>query len=57
MTAREVTSAFARAYPSTLGDDTLVFWISEIEGTIFEEIVLTHEGAHAPSFESTRPLL
>jgi len=47
MTAREVIRSFREAYPSSLGEDTLVLWISELEGMILSEIVMTHEGGEA----------
>lgn len=52
MTARGVISSFMRDVPTLLDEETLAYWISEIEGTIISEVVLTHEGAPdgAPEF-------
>ena len=45
MTAREAVELFRESYPTSLGEDTLYGWVSELEGQIVSELVLTHEGA------------
>jgi len=45
LTAREAIDSFRSQYPSSVGEDVLISWISELEGTIVGEIVMTHEGA------------
>lgn len=44
MTAREVVEAFRDASRVPINEDVLVAWINEIEGHIYYDIVLNHEG-------------
>ncbi|MBR6917242.1 MAG: hypothetical protein IKN38_03575 [Clostridia bacterium] len=45
MTSREAVSSFRDMYPVEFTDDVLTGWVSELEGMIINEIVLTHDGA------------
>ncbi len=48
MTAREAINAFCDAYPTSLGEDVLISWLNELEGAVYEELILTHEGERSP---------
>lgn len=43
MTIQDVLSYMANMKPSSVGDDVLVRWISELEGKIYHEVVSWHE--------------
>ena len=45
MTVREVLDIVMNLTPSKYGEDTLRRWLKIVEGTIFHDVVLTHEGA------------
>ena len=50
MTAREAVRSYRETWPDDVAEDTLACWVSEIEATIFFEIVATHEGAPEEPF-------
>lgn len=45
MTVREVLDIVMNLTPSKYGEDTLRRWLKIVEGTIFHDVVLSHEGA------------
>ncbi len=48
MTVREAVAQFKDAVPTSLGEDTLVSWLNELEGAVYEELIMTHEGETFP---------
>ena len=48
MTPRGAIGAFRETCPCGIGEDTLFSWLSELEGTIREELTRTHEGTEDP---------
>lgn len=43
MTINELISEVDELKPNTYGDEQKLKWINKVEGTIFKEIILTHE--------------
>lgn len=50
MTIDEAINTVDRLKPNQYEYETKVHWLSKLDGMIFKEVILTHEGCHAKRF-------
>lgn len=51
MTLIEAINRIDTLKPNTYGQETKMYWLSNLDGIIFEKIIKTHEGAEISEFE------
>ena len=50
MTIIEAINRIDTLKPNTYSQETKVYWLSKLDGIIFDKIIKTHEGAEAEKF-------
>jgi len=55
MTIIEAINRIDTLKPNTYTQETKIYWLSNLDGIIFEKIIKTHEGAEAIKFEGYTP--
>lgn len=51
MTIIEAINRIDKLKPNTYTQETKVYWLSNLDGIVFEKIIKTHEGAEISKFE------
>lgn len=50
VTVRDAIARLQKVKPNQYDDATLVKWLSDLDGMIFNDVILTHEGADSAGF-------
>lgn len=55
VTVRDAIARLQKVKPNQYDDATLVKWLSDLDGMIFNDVILTHEGADGAGFSEYDP--